>query len=88
MNFSSSLRRYDFYRCPTLIVTNNLLSQEMLDGIRRRQSFSFDEYQTMLNFQCGVDPSDGEAGTANATDRKYSLYMIDLHGLEIHSSNS
>lgn len=64
-----------------------LTPQEMLDGIRQRQSFSFDEYQTMLNFQCGVDPSEGEAGTANATDRKYSLYMIDLHGLEIHDSN-
>ncbi|GLB35982.1 putative vacuolar-sorting protein 54, of GARP complex [Lyophyllum shimeji] len=58
----------------------------MLDGVRSQPSFTFDEYQTMLNLQCGVDPVEGEAGVAKATDRNYSMYMIELHGLELESS--
>ena len=57
----------------------------MLDGIRKRQSFTFDEYQTMLNLQCGVDPS--RPNESRATDRNYSLYVIDLHGLEMEKSD-
>lgn len=37
----------------------------------------------MLNLQCGVDSTLGQAGAAQATDRNYSMYMIDLHGLEL-----
>lgn len=37
----------------------------------------------MLNFQCGVDQSLGDAGAAQATDRNYSMYLIELHGLAI-----
>ncbi|KDR85374.1 hypothetical protein GALMADRAFT_234199 [Galerina marginata CBS 339.88] len=59
--------------------------QEMLDGIRDRQNFTFDEYQTMLNLQCGVDPAKGKE--AKPTDRNYSLYVIDLHGLEMERSD-
>jgi len=59
--------------------------QEMLDGIRKTQSFSFDEYQTMLNLQCGVDPAKGK--DSEAVDRNYSLYVIDLHGLEMGKSD-
>lgn len=58
----------------------------MLNGVRKSQSFSFDEYQTMLNLQCGVNPGESEAGAAKATDRNYSMYVIDLHGLELESS--
>ena len=58
----------------------------MLQSVRKRQSFSFDEYQTMLSLQCGVDPSEGEAGAVKATDRNYSMYMIELHGLELENS--
>jgi len=54
----------------------------MLDGIREKQSFGFDEYQAMLELQCGVDPS-SESGTQKAADRNYSVYVIDLHGLEL-----
>jgi len=53
----------------------------MLDGIRQRQSFTFDEYQTMLNLQCGVEAARGSE--AKPTDRNYSMYVIDLHGLEM-----
>lgn len=62
--------------------------QEMLDGIRKRPSFSFDEYQTMLSLQCGVDPAKGNDGDVNAVDRNYSLYVIDLHGLEMDRSDT
>lgn len=56
----------------------------MLEGIRKQQLFTFDEYQTMLSLQCGVDQTRaGEEKASKATDRNYSMYVIDLHGLEI-----
>lgn len=56
----------------------------MLDSIRQKQSFTFDEYKTMLDLQCGVN--EGRTGSAQANDRNYSMYVIDLHGLELESS--
>jgi exocyst complex component 4 len=58
----------------------------MLDSIREKQLFSFDEYKTMLDLQCGVGRGQGESGAAQASDRNYSMYVIDLHGLELESS--
>jgi exocyst complex component 4 len=58
----------------------------MLDSIREKQHFSFDEYQIMLMLQCGVDSTEGDAGAARAADRNYSTYVIDLHGLELEGS--
>ncbi|KAG2159664.1 Sec8 exocyst complex component-specific domain-containing protein [Suillus bovinus] len=63
-----------------------LTPQGLLDSIRQHQNFTFDEYKTILNLQCGVDQSIGEAGVAKATDHNYSMYLIDLHGLELESS--
>ncbi|PFH54828.1 hypothetical protein AMATHDRAFT_134263 [Amanita thiersii Skay4041] len=63
-----------------------LSPQEMLDGIREKQVFSFDEYQSMLNLQCGVDPSIPSEGQ-KTTDRNYSMYVIELHGLELEKSS-
>jgi exocyst complex component 4 len=57
----------------------------MLNGIREKRSFSFDEYQAMLNLQCGVDSSSDD-NTQKATDRNYSMYVIDLHGLEMEKT--
>lgn len=55
----------------------------MLDSIRQKQQFNFDEYKTMLNLQCGVNQLEGsDAGVAQATDRNYGMYVIELHGLE------
>lgn len=54
----------------------------MLDGIRQKQSFSFDEYQVMLNLQCGVDDS----GAQKTVDRNFSVYVIELHGLELEKT--
>jgi len=66
----------------------SLSPQTMLDGIRQHQTFTFDEYKTMLNLQCGVDPSEGEAGVLKAADRNYNMYLIDLHGLELEDANT
>ena len=55
--------------------------QTMLSLIRQKQEFSFEEYRTMLSLQCGVNESKGEAGVAEATNRSFSMYMIDLHSI-------
>ncbi|TFK56605.1 Sec8 exocyst complex component-specific domain-containing protein [Heliocybe sulcata] len=78
LEFTRAKRYYSlFFMSPT----------EMLDSVRQKQSYSFEEYKTMLGLQCGVDPSLGEAGIARATDRNYSMYVIDLHGLELENSS-
>jgi exocyst complex component 4 len=59
----------------------------MLDGIRQKQSFSFDEYQAMLDLQCGVN-STSEGDLQKAVDRNYSVYVIELHGLEMEKTGS
>ncbi|KAF5385527.1 hypothetical protein D9757_005437 [Collybiopsis confluens] len=62
---------------------------DMLQGIQKRQEFSFDDYQTMLALQCGVDPNPTDprqSMASQATDRNYSMYVIDLHGLEIEQN--
>jgi len=59
---------------------------DMLNSVREKQVFTFDEYQTMLNLQCGVNQTEGDAGAAKATDRNYSMYVIDLHGLELENA--
>lgn len=57
-----------------------------MDAIRAKQEFSFDEYKMILDLLCGVDPTQGESAAAHATDRNYSMYMIELHGLELENS--
>jgi len=59
----------------------------MLDGARKKHFFNFAEYQTMLNLQCGVDLSD-VATAGKATDRNYSSYVVELHGLEMDKSDT
>lgn len=58
----------------------------MLDGIRKEQLFSFDEYKIMLNLQYGVNQANVDTGVAQATDRNYNMYVIELHGLELDGS--
>jgi exocyst complex component 4 len=61
--------------------------QETLNGAREKHIFNFDEYQTMLNFQCSVDPSDA-AAASKAINRDYSSYVVELHGLEMDKSDT
>jgi exocyst complex component 4 len=60
----------------------------MLDGIRRNPMFSFDDYQTMLALQCGIDPTSNDPRSSQASNRNYSMYVIELHGLDIEESGS
>jgi exocyst complex component 4 len=58
----------------------------MVASVRKERldsQFSFEALLAMLNFQCGVDGTAGEKGKAGATDRNYSMYLIDLHGLHL-----
>ena len=57
----------------------------MLALIRRQQAFTFDQYEVMLNLQCGVDQSRKDRSGGQAVDQNYSMYIIDLHGLELES---
>ncbi|KAF7967561.1 hypothetical protein HWV62_33943 [Athelia sp. TMB] len=79
-------RNTDFKRAKEYYALFFMPPAEMLDGIRKKQSFSFDEYKTMLDLQCGVAQHSGGAGAPKANDRNYSMYVIDLHGLELESS--
>jgi len=39
----------------------------------------------MLNLKCGVDQSRKDRSGAQANDKNYSMYIIDLHGLEMEA---
>ena len=64
-----------------------LLFQGLLDTIKKEKKFTFEEYQAMLNLQCGVDQVNNQSGANQASDRNYSMYMIELHGLDLEHSN-
>lgn len=55
----------------------------MLSLIKQKPLFSFEEYRSMLNFQCGVDQALGDKGASQATDKDYNMYLIELHALAI-----
>ena len=57
----------------------------MLSLIRKQQSFTFDQYEVMLNLRCGVDQSRKDRSGAQAMDENYDMYIIDLHGLELET---
>ena len=59
--------------------------QELLDTVRQKQEFTFDEYKAILDLQCGVQPSPA-GGAAQAADRNYNMYLIELHGLELENA--
>ena len=58
----------------------------MLDTVRQKQEFTFDEYKAVLDLRCGVQPADA-GGVAQASDRNYNMYLIELHGLELENSS-
>ncbi|TBU63725.1 Sec8 exocyst complex component-specific domain-containing protein [Dichomitus squalens] len=58
---------------------------ELLETVRQKQEFTFDEYKAILDLQCGVQPS-AAGGAAQAADRNYNMYLIELHGLELENS--
>ncbi|KAI0652072.1 Sec8 exocyst complex component-specific domain-containing protein [Trametes meyenii] len=58
---------------------------DMLDTVRQKQEFTFDEYKAILDLKCGVHPNQ-VSGAAQAADRNYNMYLIELHGLELENS--
>ena len=61
------------------------VAQDLLEAVRQKQEFTFDEYKAILDLQCGVQPS-ATNGAAQAADRNYNMYLIELHGLELENS--
>ncbi|KAG8787622.1 hypothetical protein FRC12_015415 [Ceratobasidium sp. 428] len=60
----------------------------MLEHIKDRQMFGFEEYKSMLNLQCGVDQALADnnqltAAASQASVREYNDYLIELHALAI-----
>jgi exocyst complex component 4 len=55
----------------------------MLASIHKQRAFTIGQYEVMLNLQCGVDQSQKDLSGVHATDKNYSMYIIDLHGLEM-----
>jgi len=78
VDFERAKRYYGlFFRSPT----------DMLEGIKAKQEFTFEEYQVMLKLQCGVDQTMGDAGASQASDKGYGMHLIDLQRLEMEASN-
>ncbi|THH02605.1 hypothetical protein EW026_g281 [Hermanssonia centrifuga] len=75
--FERAKRYYSFF---------SLSPSDLLDTIRRKQEFTFDEYKVVLDLLCGVDPSQGDKAVGQASNRDYNMYVIELHGLELETS--
>ncbi|KAL1737539.1 Sec8 exocyst complex component-specific domain-containing protein [Schizophyllum commune] len=71
----------EFERAKKYFALYFMSPQDMLESIRSKPVFTFDEYETMLKFQCGLDSTKGK------TDRNYSMFVIELHGLELERSS-
>ncbi|KAG9093587.1 hypothetical protein FS749_014144 [Ceratobasidium sp. UAMH 11750] len=60
----------------------------MLEHIKDKQMFGFEEYKSMLNLQCGMDQAMADnnqpgAAASQASVREYNDYLIELHALAI-----
>ncbi|CDO72995.1 hypothetical protein BN946_scf185007.g49 [Trametes cinnabarina] len=75
----------DFERAKRYYSLFLLSPSDMLDTVRQRQEFTFDEYKAILDLQCGVHPNP-VGGVPQAADRNYNMYLIELHGLELENS--
>ncbi|KIO33872.1 hypothetical protein M407DRAFT_65131 [Tulasnella calospora MUT 4182] len=57
-----------------------LTPQQLLEGVKKKPQFSFDDYKSMLYLRCGVDQTLGDRGV---TDNAVNMYLIELHGLVV-----
>ncbi|KAF9650351.1 hypothetical protein BDM02DRAFT_3223223 [Thelephora ganbajun] len=77
-DFDRAKRYYTlFFRTPT----------ELIESIKFKQEFAFEEYHVMLKLMCGVDQTTPNAGPAQAADRSYGMHVIELQQLEMESAN-
>ncbi len=63
----------------SFFAVNNCM-QEMLDRVRQKQTFKFEDYKTMLNLQCNTEQGE-------PVDRNYSMYLLDLQCLDMERMN-
>lgn len=56
---------------------------DMLKSIKEKPLFTFEEYRSMLNFQCGVDQSIRDPANIQPKDPAYNTYISQLHELAI-----
>lgn len=59
----------------------------MVESIKVKQEFAFEEYHVMLKLMCGVDQTIPNASPAQAADRSYGMHVIELQQLEMESAN-
>ncbi|KDQ19891.1 hypothetical protein BOTBODRAFT_142567 [Botryobasidium botryosum FD-172 SS1] len=79
ISISDSPEDTEFERARRFWDLFNLTPTQMLDSIRQQSEFSFEEYKSMLNFQCGVDQTTNDSGPSSSSD--FSLFLIELHAL-------
>ncbi|KAL5535762.1 SEC8 [Sanghuangporus sanghuang] len=84
---SSYSPKSEFDRAREFYGLFSLGPQGLLENIKKEKKFTFEESQAMLNLQCGVDQTTGQAGVNQASDRDYSMYVIELHGLDLEHSS-
>jgi len=59
----------------------------LIESIKAKQEFAFEEYHVILKLMCGVDQTVPNAGLAQAADRSYGMHVIELQQLEMESVN-
>ena len=59
----------------------------MIESIKVKQEFAFEEYHVMLKLICGVDQGIPNTGPGQAADRSYGMHVIELQQLEMESAN-
>ncbi|KAG8978596.1 hypothetical protein FRC05_009868 [Tulasnella sp. 425] len=57
-----------------------LTPQQLLESVKKKPQFSFEDYKSMLYLRCGVDQTLGDRGV---TDNAVNMYLIELHGLVV-----
>ena len=69
--FARARRYYELYL---------LTPEALLDTVRERPQFSFDEYKSMLFLRCGIDQTQDEG---EVESEEVTMYLIELHGLVV-----
>jgi hypothetical protein len=59
----------------------------LIESIKVKQEFAFEEYHVMLKLISGVDQTIPSTGEVQAADRSYGMHVIELQQLEMESAN-
>jgi exocyst complex component 4 len=69
----------EFERAKTFYDMFSLTPSQMLEQVQQKPRFTFDEYRSMLNLQCGVD----QLAERPAGGSDYNMHLMELHALAI-----